>query len=75
MACSCLRLLEDTAQAQGWSAALETEYNRINAQQYEIRKKIELQLRHLQMGAVNWSPKLQSFRNAIEIWTLLLKQR
>jgi hypothetical protein len=30
---------------------------------------------HLWMGAVQWSPKLQSFCTAIEIWTLLLKKR
>lgn len=67
--------LHERASTQGWSTALENEYNRINDRQYVIRKLVESKIRHLRMGAVDWSPKLQSFRTDIEIWSMLLKKR
>jgi hypothetical protein len=70
-----LRQVKQQADTSGWTPELEQEYNRINNRQYEIRKKVESKIRHLRMGAVEWSPKLQSFRMAIEIWSLLLKKR
>jgi hypothetical protein len=70
-----LRQVKQQADTSGWTPELEQEYNRINNQQYEIRKKVESKIQHLCMGAVKWSPKLQSFRTAIEIWSLLLKKR
>ena len=70
-----LLLLEQKAITEGWSPALETEYNRINDKQYELRKKIESKIRKIRNGNVPWSPKLQKFRNTIEIWTLLLKKK
>jgi hypothetical protein len=69
-----LTTLQAQAQ-QGWSPELETEFNRIKGAQYKIRKDVELKIRHLRMGAVEWSPKLQSYSTAIEIWSLLLKKR
>ena len=67
--------LEQKAKSDGWSHHLEKEYNRINDKQYELRKKIEAKIRKIRNGEVPWSPKLQKFRTAIEIWTLLLKKR
>jgi hypothetical protein len=51
----------------GWSYQLEEEYNRIHTLQTDIRK--------LQMGEVPWSPKLQIFRDKIELWSSLYKKR
>lgn len=70
-----LAKVQELAALQGWSASLEQEFNRINDRQYVIRKQIEQKARHLRMGAVEWSPRLQSLRNAIEIWSILLKKR
>jgi hypothetical protein len=70
-----LRDLTTTAAAKGWSDPLEAEYNRINSRQVVIRKEVERKIRHLRMGAIPWSPQLQRFRTAIEIWTLLLRKR
>ena len=67
--------VEYLAKTEGWSQALEDEYNRINNKQYVIRKKLEAKIRQLRMGAIPWSPKLQRFRTDIEIWSLLLKKR
>ena len=72
---SALFNLELTAKKEGWNQELEAEYNRINNRQYEIRKKIETKIRNIRAGAIPWTPKLQTFRTAIEIWSLILKKR
>ena len=70
-----LEKIHQHASVSGWSHALENEYNRINDRQYTIRQQIERKIRHLRMGALPWSPKLQSFRDKILVWSLLLKKR
>lgn len=70
-----LTSVSERASSLGWSLTLEDEYNRINDSQYQVRKNVESKIRHLRMGAIEWSPKLQSFRTAIEVWSLMLKKR
>ena len=72
---TALQRLEQQASTTGWSPALKEEYNRINDRQYTIRRKIETKIHHVRTGTIPWSPKLQKFRTAIEIWSLLLKKR
>ena len=67
--------IESTAQINGWSQELENEYNRINNRQYVLRKTIAEKIRKLRMGGVVWSPKLQVYRTAIKIWSMLLRKR
>ena len=61
-----LEALEIRATTEGWSSTLEDEYNRINDEQYSIRKKIKAKIHHLPMGQIPWSPCLQKFRTAIQ---------
>jgi hypothetical protein len=68
-----LAQISNTALHEGWSHHLEQEYNRINDRQYTIRKDIESKIRNLRTGAIPWSPKLQRFRNNIQIWSMLFK--
>jgi hypothetical protein len=70
-----LETIKCQALAEGWSDELEKEYNRINGRQYAIQLHEEKKVRHLRMGGVVWSPKLQTYRTAIEIWSMLLKKR
>ena len=41
----------------------------------QIRKEIESKLRKLRMGGVEWSPKLQKYRDKIELWKMMKKRR
>jgi hypothetical protein len=63
------------ANRDGWSYQLEEKYNRIHTLQTDIRQRVEHRIRKLCMGEVPWSPKLQIFRDKIELWSSLYKKR
>ena len=67
--------LEIQANQHGWSPPLQVEYDDIQATHLKLRNLIERNLRKLRMGGVPWSPKLQGFRNAIELWSMILRKR
>ena len=54
---------------------LQVEYDSIQKQQLVIRKTIEIKIRKLKMGAIPWSSKLQGFRDAIELWSMVWRKR
>jgi endonuclease/exonuclease/phosphatase family metal-dependent hydrolase len=67
--------LQNNITNQGWNLAMETEYNRIHSHNVKIRTQAEKTLRKLRMGGVDWSPKLQKYRDAIELWSMMKKRR
>jgi hypothetical protein len=67
--------LELCATQQGWSTSLQDDYDDIQAAHLKLRRQIKLKLRKLRMGGIPWSPKLQGFRNAIELWSMILRKR
>jgi hypothetical protein len=67
--------LELCATQQGWSTFLQDDYDNIQAAHLKLRRQIELELGKLCMGGIPWSPKLQGFRNAIELWSMILRKR
>jgi hypothetical protein len=67
--------LELSATQQGWSTSLQDDYHDIQAAHLKLRRQIELKLRKLRMGGIPWSPKLQGFRNAIKLWSMILRKR
>ncbi len=67
--------LETCAAHHGWSDALQAEYDDIQVTHIKLRKHIERNLRKLRMGGVPWSPKLQGFRDAIELWSMIVRKR
>ncbi len=66
--------LEICAKQHGWPDALQVEYDDIQFTHIKLRKTIERNLRKLRMGGVPWSPKLQGFRDAIELWSMILRK-
>jgi hypothetical protein len=67
--------LELCATQQGWSTSLQDDYDDIQAAHLKLRRQIELKLRKLRMGGILWSPKLQGFRNAIELCSMIVQKR
>jgi hypothetical protein len=65
--------LELCATQQGWSTSLQDDYDDIQAVHLKLRRQVELKL--CKMGGIPWSPKLQGFRNAIELWSMILRKR
>jgi hypothetical protein len=70
-----LRVVHAKAIRDGWSYQLEEEYNRIHTLHTDIQQRVEHRIRKLRMGEVPWSPKLQIFRDKIELWSSLYKKR
>ena len=64
-----------TQSKECWSQEMEDEYNCIYESQVDIRKKVEQKLRKLKTGGRPWSPRLQRYRDTIEVWSLILKKR
>jgi hypothetical protein len=67
--------LELCATQQGWSTSLQDDYDDIQAAHLKLRRQVKLKLRKLCMGGIPWPPKLQGFRNAIELWSMILGKR
>jgi hypothetical protein len=67
--------VEIAATNNGWNAAYEAEYNTIQWEQLALRKGIETNIRKICNGEVPWSPKLQRYRNEIELWSMIWRKR
>jgi hypothetical protein len=67
--------LELCATQQRWFKSLQDDYDDIQAVNLKLRRQIKLKLSKLRMGGIPWSPKLQGFRNAIELWSMILRKR
>jgi hypothetical protein len=63
------------ANQQGQSTAFQAENDNIQATHLKLCKLIERYLCKLQMGGVPWSPKLQGYRNAIKLWSIILRKQ
>jgi hypothetical protein len=50
-------------------------YNELQQKNTAIRQQVEEGLRKLKMGGIPWSPKLQVFRNEIELWRMIVRRR
>lgn len=68
-------LIEELAKKNGWDDKLERAYNKIQQRNIELRKGIEKKLRKLKMGGVQWSPKLQAYRDQIELWSMIVRKK
>ena len=66
--------IQKEAEKTGWSQKLETGFNRVHGAQQEARKELERNIRKVRAGELEWSPRLQSYRDAIELWELLGKR-
>ena len=64
--------LEQEAKRCGWNRDLKSKYNRLHKQNEEIRKLVEKKIRKLPSGGIPWSPKLQKYRDTIELWRLVV---
>ena len=62
-------------QREGLNPSLEEEFNSIQSLHASIRSTIEQGLRRLRMGGIPWSPKLQRYRDTIEIWWMVVRKR
>ena len=67
--------LEKEANLYGWTKALTQTHDDIQCQQITMRKEAEQNMRKIRNGGVPWSPKLQSFRDTIELWDLIYKKK
>jgi hypothetical protein len=65
--------VEENARKSGWTDQHQEEYNKIQNEQKKLRQEIEQTICKLRSGEVPWSPKLQHFRTAIELWTMILQ--
>jgi hypothetical protein len=64
-----------TKSLSGWNPTLQEEFNRIHSESNDVRKTVEAKLRKLFMGGVPWSPKLQIYRDTIELWHMVVNKR
>ena len=73
----CFRALKRLAAVPSaqWNETHTVEFGRIHGLQQSIRLNIERQLRKTKVGNIPWSPKLQEFRDNIELWTCILRKR
>jgi hypothetical protein len=58
-----------------WSNMMLSTYNELQQENTSIRQQVEAGLRKLKMGGAPWSPKLQVYRNEIELWRMMLRHR
>jgi hypothetical protein len=72
---SWLSTLMKAIEEHGFQHEHEIEFNSIHEKHTSLRKSIEQQLRKLKMGGVPWSPKLQKYRDAIELWWMVFRKR
>jgi hypothetical protein len=54
-----------------WS---QVDYNILQQENTALRRTAEAGIRKLRMGGIQWSPKLQRFRNEIELWRMIVKR-
>jgi hypothetical protein len=70
-----LTLLSAALMKDGLLPKHEQEFNSIQLLQTSLRKEIEKDLRRLRMGGISWSPKLQRYRDQIELWMMVTQKR
>jgi hypothetical protein len=58
-----------------WNDELIDQYNELDHEDRDIRDNVEAKIRKLNMGEVPWSPKLQVFRETIELWKMIIRKR
>jgi hypothetical protein len=69
-------LLKKQTEFEAWNEEIMIEqYDQLDSDDREIRDTIERGIRKLTMGGIPWSPKLQPFRDAIELWKMIRRKR
>ena len=58
-----------------WNMHSQLKFNKLNNEQKAIRKAVEKKLRKLCMGGVPWSSELQTLRDTIELWAMVLRRK
>jgi hypothetical protein len=58
-----------------WNDEMIEQYDELDQEDRLLLDKVELGIRKLNMGGVPWSPKLQPFRDTIELWKMILQKR
>jgi hypothetical protein len=58
-----------------WSSTLQVDYNKLQKENTSIRNAVEAKLRKLRMGGIPWSSELQTLRDNIELWAMLIKRK
>jgi hypothetical protein len=51
------------------------QYDARDQEDRAIRDKVESGIRKLNMGGIPWSPKLQPYRDTIELWKMIIRKR
>lgn len=62
-------------QEDQWTVQHEKAYNDIHARSTDIRLQVEQNIRQVRHGMVPWSPKIQIYRDTIELWECVLKRK
>ena len=58
-----------------WNDDMIAQYDKLDHEDRSLRDSVERGIRKLHMGGIPWSPKLQPFRDTIELWKMLLRHR
>jgi hypothetical protein len=58
-----------------WNDTMLEQYDNLDQEDRALRDTVELGIRKLNMGGVPWSPKLQPFRDTIELWKMIRRKR
>ena len=58
-----------------WNDEMIEQYDARDQEDRDIRDTVEKGIRKLNMGGVPWSPKLQPYRDTIELWKMIRRKR
>jgi hypothetical protein len=58
-----------------WEASLITQYDTFSQEDRKICTEVEDKIRKLPMGGIPWLPKLQTYRDTIELWRMIVRKR
>jgi hypothetical protein len=58
-----------------WEESLITQYDAFSQEDRKIRTEVEDKIRKLPMGGIPWSPKLQTYRDTIDLWRMIARKR
>jgi hypothetical protein len=58
-----------------WNDEMIAQYNELDSDDRLLRDTVSQGIRKLNMGGVPWSPKLQPFRDTIELWKMIRRKR
>jgi hypothetical protein len=58
-----------------WNDEMIEQYDALDEEDRAIRDTVESGIRKLTMGGVPWSPKLQPYRDTIELWKMIRRKR